>query len=119
MRLRAFTLLLAFSFWSSGVVLIRLFSSLDLSQKSLTLAAIFILTIPVVYGSIVGVRNIYARVQHATPPFSTLIALVLAMHGIALSWFPSLYGLAASSGLAATAWLLWFGSAALLMTASE
>lgn len=120
MRLNAITLFFALSFWSSGVILIRLFSTYHLLQNGFALGAIFLLTIPIVYGSVSTTSNILARAQRdSAHSLLALVAIVLALHGTALSVYPRLYGFEGSSGLAAAAWLLWFAAITLVTVSAR
>lgn len=117
MKSNVFIIFFALSFWSSGVALIRLFSNSHVLENDLALASIFLLTVPIVYYSVVGMRKIAARAhQVIARALTMLVACVLALHGLALSAYPQLYGFSPTAALTAAAWLLWFGAIALWFT---
>ena len=101
-------LALAISFWASGVGLIRLISSLELWGGTGS-AIIFVLSIPVAWLCIVSVRRLVGLAPAQVLTGTALItAVVTLLDGVALTWWPALYGF---PSLLAAAWLLWFAGA--------
>jgi hypothetical protein len=82
-------------------------------NNGFALVALFLLSIPLVYISIVSVKSIFAKMGKATAaPLEYIIAWVVVLHVLFLSLYPGVYGFAPSPTLTATAWLLWFGGIA-------
>ena len=82
----------ALSFWSSGVVLVRVLNSYNVWNGGILLASLFILSIPLVYFSIISVEKMF-RALHVDPNSSItyIIALVVLIHALMLSTYPSVY----------------------------
>ena len=108
--------LLALSFWSSGVFLIRILNAYQVWNGGILLACLFVLSIPLIYLSIKSVQKMFRAIgKEAETSVYYIIALVLILHAVVLSLHPELYSLVWSPALAAAAWLLWFGGSALIM----
>jgi hypothetical protein len=106
--------LLSLSFWSSGLFLIRVLTAYSVWDSGIRFTALFALSLPLIYISSVSVKRIFARMGSETAaPLNFIIALVIILHALVLSIYPALYGFAPSPALAAAAWLLWFGGAAM------
>ena len=108
--------LLSLSFWSSGVFLIRILNVYQVWSGGISLACLFVLSIPLIYLSIQSVQKVFKALgKPAETPIYYIIALVLILHAMVLGLHPELYSLVWSPALAATAWLLWFGGSALIV----
>ena len=104
------------SFWSSGVFLVRVLSSYDVWSSGSGTALLYLLSIPLVYVSILGIKKLYysSKDRGDSIVYDT-ISGVLLLHAVTLTLFPYLYAVEASSALSAGAWLLWFGGWALIL----
>ena len=101
---------LAVSFWASGVGLIRLISWQEL-WGGLANAVLFVLSIPTAWLCIVSVRRLAGLAPAQVLTGTALITAVVALlDGVAMTWWPALYG---GPALLAAAWLLWFVGAVL------
>lgn len=101
---------LAISFWASGVGLIRLISWQEL-WGGLANAVLFVLSIPTAWLCIVSVRRLAGLAPAQVLTGTALITAVVALlDGVAMTWWPALYG---GPALLAAAWLLWFVGAVL------
>ncbi len=76
-----------------------------------------LLTVPVVWLTIESI----ARIGKLSP-LKTLVAIVILnftatlLDGVAIAWFPSIYGLPAPAHLLAAGWLLWFVGVSLYLS---
>lgn len=107
----------ALSFWSSGVMLIRFLGSVGVwSHGGVGLGLVYALSVPLIFISISGVHNLFTRLTrgHTTAVFQ-ITGLVLMMHALVTTLVPTLYRFTSTSGLYATAWLLWFGGVTILL----
>jgi hypothetical protein len=105
---------LAISFWFNGVLLIRLITSYAL-WGGFGSATIFALSIPIALLSIAGVRRLLKLTsEQLSPSIILIVVLVTMLHGIALTWTPTIYGASGRELLFASAWLVWFSGAVLL-----
>ncbi len=103
-------LALAVSFWASGVGLIRLISSLQLWGGTGS-AVLFTLSIPTAWLCILSVRRLAGLAPAQVLTGTALITAVVGLlDGLAITWWPALYG---GPALLAAAWLLWFVGAVL------
>ncbi len=109
-------ILFVISFWSSGVLLIRTLDSYDAWSSVTGITLLFILSIPLVYVSILGVQKIFhaSKDRGDSVVYDTLTG-VLIVHAVALIFFPDLYSFDANTALSAVAWLLWFGGWTLII----
>lgn len=95
--------------WFTGVLFIRFAGTMFFVEGSRWLIGLYLLTIPVVWLTIESVARLgkLSRLE-------TSIAIVILnftatlLDGVAIAWFPSIYGLPAPAHLLAAAWLLWF-----------
>lgn len=106
---------LTLSFWSSGVVLIRMLHSYELWSSPALLGTMFVLSVPMVSMSIYGVRSMFSTSGDNALVYDTLQG-VLLMHGVALGFFAKMYSFMPSGEISAAAWLLWFGGIAVVFT---
>jgi Family of unknown function (DUF5367) len=103
--------------WLIGVLFIRFAGTMFFVEGSLWLVGLYLLTIPVVWLMIESVARIGKLSR-----LKTSIAIVILnftatlLDGVAISWFPSIYGLPASAHLLAAAWLLWFVGVSLYLS---
>jgi hypothetical protein len=105
---------LAVGFWFNGVILIRLITSHALWGGAGS-ATIFALSLPIATLSIVGVGKLLKLTrEQLAPGIILIVAVVTLLHGIALTWIPSIYGTEGESLLFASSWLIWFCGAVLL-----
>ncbi len=111
------TILLAISFWSSGVMLIRFLATQNIWSQGPQLWLVYGLSIPIIFVSIRGVQNIFVRffVQQYPEAIYQITGLVLMAHALALTCIPTLYFFTPGTSLYATAWLLWFGGITILL----
>jgi hypothetical protein len=98
-------------------MLIRFLDSLHVFTNSgVALLLVYAISVPVIYLSIRGVHNFFVRMfKINTTAVYQVTGLVLTLHALIISLFPTLYLFTPSSALFATAWLLWFGGVVLLL----
>ena len=105
---------LAVSFWFNGVLLIRVITSHAL-WGGIGSATIFALSVPIAVLSIAGVRKFLRLTpEQLSPSIILIVALVAMLHGVALTWTPTIYSATEAALLFAAAWLVWFSGAVLL-----
>jgi Family of unknown function (DUF5367) len=103
--------------WLIGVLFIRFAGTMFFVEGSLWLVGLYLLTVPVVWLTIVSIARIGKLSR-----LKTLMAIVIMnftatlLDGVAIAWLPSIYGLQASSQLLAAAWLLWFVGVSLYLS---
>ena len=108
--------LLTLSFWSSGLMLIRFLDSLQAwSRPSLLLGIIYLLSVPLIFFSTVGVQKIFIRSSRHATVVRQITGLVLTLHAVAITLQPSIYLFTPESTPYAIAWLLWFGGIAIML----
>lgn len=109
--------ILALSFWSSGIVLIRFLHSLGVwTGSGSALPLVYAISVPIIYVSIRGVQNFFTRIfKTSTAAVYHITGLVLMLHACVISISPALYLLTPNPELFATAWLLWFGGIVLFL----
>jgi hypothetical protein len=112
----ALLIFLIVSFWSSGVMLIRLLSMYQVWGSSALTILLFLVSIPLVILSMVSVNKLLRVMQVDTKRHVyCILAGVLLVHGVLLSSYPEVYALTSSLSLSAAGWLLWFGGVAVLV----
>ena len=110
-------IVLAISFWSSGVFLIRILNSLNIwSPHNVQLWLVYGFSVPLIFIAIGSVQNLFTRLfTQPTNAVYKITGLVLTIHALTITHFPVLYFFTPSPGLYATAWLLWFGGITILV----
>lgn len=99
---------LAASFWFSGLFLVRFISSNDL-WGGWSGAIIFLLSIPMAAISIRGVQALLKlSSEQVTPAVISITSIVAMLHGVTLTYYPSLYIAQGPQLIFAGAWLVWF-----------
>lgn len=95
--------------WLIGVIFIRFAGTMFFKEGSLWLVGVYLLAIPVAW-SFIKVFTIAGNLSGMQIVMAVVTANFTAtcMDGMAIAWFPSLYGLPTHIHLLATAWLLWF-----------
>ena len=107
-------LLLSILFWFNGIRIVRLFNYYS-SWGGMGSVIIFLSSFPVALFAIKGVTKILKITDKQVYPAITLIvAMVGLLHGITLTYRPSMYQATGESLMFATAWIVWFCGATLL-----
>lgn len=100
--------------WSIGLLFIHFAGAAFFVKNSLWLVGLYLLSIPVAWLLVKGIALAFKL-----SGVNILIAVVIMcftaslLDGVALTWFPLLYGLQTPADLLAAAWLLWFGGISL------
>lgn len=99
---------LGIAFWVVGVLLIRFVGAALFYPSSPWLLPLFVASIPL-YWVIVKLLALVGQVSGATllRAFSLSSVAAAVLDGIALTWFPSSYGLEQANLLLAAAWLIY------------
>lgn len=110
-------IVLALSFWSSGIMLIRFLGTFNTWSLGPQLYFVYGLSVPIIFVSIRGVQNLFVRLYKEKCPAAIyqITGIVLMMHALLISLVPALYSFTPTTGLYATAWLLWFGGVTILL----
>jgi hypothetical protein len=107
---------LAFSFWSSGVMLIRVLGEYGIWNGGTSFWIFSALSVPLVWFSILGVKKMLGAIEtDRNILILYIISLVVIAHAVFLSSYPRLYAFTESPPLEAAAWLMWFGGCSMLV----
>jgi hypothetical protein len=95
--------------WLIGVLFIRFAGATFFIEGSLWLVGLYLLTIPVAWLTIKGIA-LAGKLSGVKILMAVVIVCITAtiLDGMAIAWFPLLYGLPTAAHLLAAAWLLWF-----------
>jgi hypothetical protein len=101
-------LFLGLAFWFLAALFIRFFGAGIFVAGNPWLLALFLAAIPMAWG-LVRLSGGLGRIRGpALFPAATLLSVVgLLLDGVAIAWFPALYGLPTAALVLAAAWLLW------------
>jgi hypothetical protein len=100
--------------WFIGVLFIRFAGAAFFIEGNLWLIGLYVLTIPVAWLTVKGIV-LASNLSGVNISIAVVIMTITAtlLDGVAIAWFPSLYGLPTAAHLLAAAWLLWFVGVAL------
>jgi hypothetical protein len=95
--------------WSIGVIFIRVAGTTYFVKGSFWLIGLYVLTIPMAWLAVTGIA-LAANLSGVKILTAVVIMTITAtlLDGVAISWFPALYGVPTATHLLAVAWLLWF-----------
>ena len=95
-------------FWLLAALVIRFLGPSVFAPDSAVLFLVFLLAIPVAWGFVwVGTTLASARGAAVVPAVSIMAATAMLLDGVALTWFPVLYGPPSASLVIVGASLLW------------
>ena len=95
-------------FWLLAALVIRFLGSSVFAPGSAVLFIVFALAIPIAWGFVwLGTTIAGARGAAVVPAVSIMSATAMLLDGVALTWFPSLYGMPSTSLVIVGACLLW------------
>lgn len=108
MKLPLFVVLGALG-WVIGLLFIRFAFALFFVEGGLWLVGLYVFSIPGAWLTIKGIA-LAGKVSAVKILMAVVIICSTAslLDGVAITWFPSLYGLPTPAHLLAAAWLLWF-----------
>ncbi|WP_102127142.1 DUF5367 family protein [Deinococcus planocerae] len=94
--------------WFLAAMMIRFLGPSVFVQGSAALPLVFVLSLPVAWAFLwVGLTLSGARGAAVLPAVVVMSFTAMLLDGLALTFFPALYGLPPASLLLAAAWLLW------------
>lgn len=95
-------------FWLLAALVIRFLGPSVFAPGSAVLFLVFLLAIPIAWGFVwVGTTLAGARGAAVMPAVGIMSATAMLLDGVALTWFPVLYGLPPASLVIVGACLLW------------
>lgn len=95
-------------FWLLAALAIRFLGPSVFAPDSAVLFLVFLLAIPIAWGFVwVGTTLAGARGAAVIPAVAIMTATAMLLDGVALTWFPILYGLPSASLVIVGALLLW------------
>ena len=109
-------LIIGVVYWFGGAMAVRLGAPLGIFGPMASLAT-FVAAFPVAWGGVwLAAKLAQLRTEQVVPGISVGTIGATCCDGIALTWFPSLYGAEVELVLYGAAWILW-GVAAFFVTA--
>lgn len=103
-------------FWLIGVLFIRFAGPIFFIEGSLLLLVLFAASFPASWLPI-KLGEVFGKVKSHALITAVLImnTTALLLDGVALTWFPSIYGVTGSALVLAAGWLLWTFGVGLLL----
>jgi hypothetical protein len=103
--------------WFIAVIFIRFAGAAFFIESSFWLVGLYVLSIPGAWLTIKGIAQA-GKLSGVKILMAVAIMCFTAslLDGVAIAWFPSLYGLPTPAHLLAAAWLLWFVGVSLSIT---
>ena len=109
---------LSVALWALGVAMIRLAAPFGMFARHLA-APLFLATIPMAWLTVDLAGRVAAGRLGVLEATAVVSAPALLLDGVALTWAPALYGVAAAPLQAPAAWLLWFVGVSLAVASAR
>lgn len=107
-------ILLSIAFWLNGIRIVKIINYYSY-WGGVGSIIIFILSFPVAFFAIKAVTKILKLTEKQVyPAIILIVSLVGLLHGITLTYKPSMYRATGDSLMFATAWIIWFCGATIL-----
>lgn len=95
-------------FWFLAALTIRLLGPAVFAQQGLALALVFALTVPIAWAFVwAGALTSGARGAAVFPTSALMTSVAMLCDGVAVTFFPALYGLPPATLHLGAAWILW------------